>query len=372
MRAPVSSLLAALSVLAVALPAAPALAAPPIAKWPGSAEIGTADASNVFGSNLSGLAFQGPNVLWAVRNGPGTLYRLVPDGSRWRPDPSGGWSLRYRDGRGDPDAEGVVATPDGVFAATERDGDNSGVSSAKVLRFNPAAASRTLNATAEWDLTADLPKVSANSGPEAITWVPDTALTASGFRDERTKAPYNPAAYPGHGSGLYFVGLEDNGTIYAYALDQAGGKYTRVATIPSGLPKIMGLEFETATGRLWAVCDNTCQGRASTLTVTGGRFTATAVHERPARMSNLNNEGFAIAPPESCAAGRKPVLWADDGNTGGHALRGGTLPCAALPGVGGADGEDPDHPVAGVRVPAVPAAVVVDGQDLPRLRPEPR
>ncbi len=32
-------------------------------------------------------------------------------------------------------------------------------------------------------------------------------------------------------------------------------------------------------------------------------------------------------PPPACAAGRRAVVWADDGNDGGHALRTGTLPC---------------------------------------------
>ena len=59
----------------------------------------------------------------------------------------------------------------------------------------------------------------ANLGLEAITWVPDTYLVASGFIDESTGAAYDPSRYPGHGTGLFFVGVEANGIIYAYALD---------------------------------------------------------------------------------------------------------------------------------------------------------
>ena len=44
-------------------------------------------------------------------------------------------------------------------------------------------------------------------------------------------------------------------------------------------------------------------------------------------MANLNNEGFTITPDSECVGGSKPVFWADDGNTGGHALRAGTIPC---------------------------------------------
>ncbi|WP_332845790.1 hypothetical protein [Amycolatopsis mongoliensis] len=267
-------------------------------------------------------------MLWAVKNGPGTLYRLVRQGSTWAPD--SGWAsgkqLHYRNGGGDPDAEGVVATPDGVFAATERDNDEDG-SLLKVLRFDTGSSAKSLNAVAEWDLTGDLPGVDDNGGFEGITWVPDTFLTAGGFRDERTKARYDPAAYAGHGTGLYFVGLEDEGKIYAYALDQAGGGFTRVATIASGFPKVMELEFEPETGSLWSVCDDTCDGRSATLKLVDGKFTVTATYARPSKMPNYNNEGFAIAPRSTCAAGRKAVVWADDANDGGHALRTGTLPC---------------------------------------------
>ncbi|MER7273211.1 hypothetical protein ABT369_02020 [Dactylosporangium sp. NPDC000244] len=39
------------------------------------------DAANAFGENLSGLSYESAGVVWAVKNGPGTLYRLVPNGN---------------------------------------------------------------------------------------------------------------------------------------------------------------------------------------------------------------------------------------------------------------------------------------------------
>jgi hypothetical protein len=290
-----------------------------------------ADGTNVFGQNLSGLSFESPAVVWAVKNGPSTLYRLVRDGALWRPDSVGGRALNYRNGSGDPDAEAVVHTPDGLLVATERDGDNSGTSLTKVLRFDPRSTAKSLNATAEWDLTRDLPAVDANSGPEAISWIPDSFLTPHGFRDERTNAGYNPNSYPGHGTGLYFVGLEDNGMVYAYALTQSGGSYTRVAAFTGGFATIMDLEFEPETGLLWATCDNTCQGRSTTLSITAGKFTVAATYDRPAQLPDYNHEGFAIAPQSTCTTGRKQVLWSDDSNTTTHALRAGTLPCTTIP-----------------------------------------
>ena len=96
--------------------------------WPGGSSVTTADASDVFGENLSGLSFESQSVLWAVDNGPGKLYRLVPERHDVAPDTANGWSsgksLHYGTGSGDPDAEGVVSTPDGMFVSTERDNDN--------------------------------------------------------------------------------------------------------------------------------------------------------------------------------------------------------------------------------------------------------
>jgi hypothetical protein len=294
--------------------------------WPGGSSVSIADGSNVFGTNLSGLSFQSPTVLWAVKNGPSTLYKLAPSGSIWQPNSSK--ALHYSNGTGDPDAEGVVSTPDGLLVSTERDNKNKDDSLLKVLRFDPNSSASTLNATGEWDLTRDLPSVDANSGLEGISWIPDTFLTAHAFRDEHTGATYSPAGYPGHGTGLYFVGLEDNGTIYAYALNQSSNSYTRVATITTGFTAVMDLELEPETGHLWAACDDTCQGQTKTLDVNAqGKFAVTATYNRPSGMSNLNNEGFAIAPQSTCTAGHKAVLWSDDNNTSNHALRTGTLPC---------------------------------------------
>jgi hypothetical protein len=302
----------------------------PISTWPGGTSIATADAANVFGENLSGLSFGSASVLWAVDNGPSKLYRLIPSGANWTPDTTSGWSagktLNYPGGSGDPDAEGVVSTPDGLFVSTERDNDHNGTSKPEILRFDTSGTTTSLNAAAEWNLTADLPSVDANSGLEGIAWIPDTYLTAHGFRDEHTGAAYNPASYAGHGSGLFFAGLEANGTIYAYALTQTGTGYTRVATITSGFPAVMELEFDPATGHLWAVCDDTCSGRASTLDIGGsGQFALTATYNRPSGMPNYNNEGFAISP--TCTSGLKTVVWSDDTNDGSHALRAGTLNC---------------------------------------------
>lgn len=307
--------------------------ASPVA-WPGSGSVATADASNVFGQDLSGL-FQEGGVMWGAQNS-GKLWRLVPDGSGgWKPDTTGGWTsgktLRYPGGSGTPDSEGVTLTgagsAGGAFVASERNGDVSGMSRLSVLRYDVGGAGTTLTAAKEWNLTSDLPSVDSNLGFEGITWVPDTYLTGAGFKDESTGAAYDPSRYGSHTGGVIFVGVEGTGMVYGYVL-QDSGTYTRVASISSGMAGVMELQWEPQASRLWVVCDNTCNGQHRTMQVdTSGAFAATAVYDRPSGMPNINNEGFSVAGADECVAGSKPVYWADDDNDSGHALRKGSITC---------------------------------------------
>ena len=162
-----------------------------------------------------------------------------------------------------------------------------------------------------------------------MEWVPDTYLVGSGFVDEATSQPYDPADYPSHGTGLFFVGLEANGIVYAYALDQTSSSFTRVATFASGFPTFGALHLDPDENQLWVVCDNNCDGRSRVFEVelAGAAFAVVADYARPTGLANLNNEGFTITPDSECVGGSKPVYWADDGNTGSHVLRAGTIPC---------------------------------------------
>ncbi|MEV6243607.1 hypothetical protein [Lentzea sp. NPDC051838] len=299
------------TVLTLGLTVTPAQAA---TTWPGDSATKTADGTSVFGKNLSGLSFESANVVWAVKNSPSTLYRLVPSGSTWKVDQKR--SLNFADGQGDPDAEGVVSTPDGLFVAVERDNDDGDVSRPMILKYGSGS-----NAVAEWDL-GGMPDVDPNDGPEGISWVPDSYLTANGFKDSSGKT-YNPADYPGHGSGLFLVGLEATGEVYVYALQ--GGEAKLLRKFASGQAQVMDLEFDGS--KLWTICDNNCSGRTTTLAISSGNFKVTATYNRPSGLSNVNLEGFAISP--TCSAGKKVVLWSDDDNTSSHALRSGSLNCTA-------------------------------------------
>ncbi|MGW6007899.1 lamin tail domain-containing protein [Streptomyces sp. NPDC055210] len=302
--------------------------------WPGGSSVATADASNVFGQDLSGL-YQEGDVLWGAQNS-GKLWRLVRDGSTgWKPDTSGGWSsgksLRFTGGSGSADSEGVTLTGSGsaggAFVASERNGDASGTSRLSVLKYDVTTSGSSLTASKEWNLTSDLPSTGSNLGLEGITWVPDTYLVGAAFKDASTGAAYDPARYSAHSAGVFFVGVEGTGMIYGYVLTDSGS-YTRVASFAGGMAGVMELQWEPQATRLWAVCDDTCDGQHRTLKVDAtGVFTATAVFNRPTGMPNYNNEGFSVAGSGECVAGAKPVYWSDDTNDGGHALRKGTITC---------------------------------------------
>jgi len=290
--------------------------------WPGAQSIETIDPANTFHGNLSGLTFASDGTLWGIRNGPGSLFHR---------DTSNNWAapidLRYPNGQGNPDTEGITIVSGQIFVCAERDNKNNNASRNSVLRYNPDSPIATM----EWDLTPDLPTSKPNFGLEAITWLPDSFLTAHKFWDESKSHPYNPADYPDHGQGLFLVGLESNGTLYAYALNQTNNTYTRIAIITIGLPSIMDLFFDRELQDLYAVCDDTCEGQSALLRINpSGRFTVTHRFARPEQMPNLNNEGFAIAPLDTCRDNRRTALFADDGESGGHAIRATSLPCTRL------------------------------------------
>jgi hypothetical protein len=318
------------------------------APWPGTNSVRTSDAIGTFTSNLSGLTYQPAGesapILWAVTNGPSRLYRLEYDGALWLPAAVDGWDLGktlvYPAGAGGPDSEGVTKAEwnaPGIYVATERDNNANSVSRLSILRFDTSASGSTLVATHEWNLTADLPVVGPNLGLEAITWIPDSYLVGAGFRDQARAASYDPSLYPDHGNGVFFVGVEASGMIYAYVLDHATGAFQRVADIASGQAGAMDLEFDRDRSTLWSYCDDTCGNRSSLLSVNSdvlsasfGSFVLRALIDRPSSLANINNEGIAIAPESECVAGFKSFFWSDDSDTDGHSLRSDAIPCAPL------------------------------------------
>ncbi len=327
--------------------------APVAAAWPGGQTVVAVDPLNTYASNLSGLDYEpsgsaAPGVMWAVRNGgPNAMYRLIRNSSgQWVSDTANGWgagkNVLFPGGTGNPDAEGVTmggfSSAGAMFVSTERNNDTSATSRNAILRFDVTGSATTLTANGDWNITADIPANGANLGLEAITWVPDSYLVASGFRNS-AGALYVPSAFPNHGSGLFLVGVEGGGAIYAYALNLTDGStFTKVAAFNStlvdtrGYNSVMDLQFDNETNELWATCDDGCSGRSAVFRINSatGTFTRVALFQRPTGLPNTNNEGFTFSPFAECSGGTRSAFWADDNNIAGNALRQGGLPCAAV------------------------------------------
>ena len=307
--------------------------APNVAQWPGSPDTTVIDTSAMFLVDSSGLDFAmegDQGILWAIDNGTGTLWKLnaSADGTVTFAD---GWATGKRvrfikdaanPSAAGPDSEGVTMAGDGfIYVAAERDNSNKGVNHNVILKVDPNEAGPDLVAKQEWNITSSLPQVSANTGIEAVQWVADANLTGK-LWDATKKAPYNPADYPLHGDGLFFVAVEDNGGVYAYALNRRHDDPGRHIQPPLG--GVMALDWDEEFNVLWAMCDDGCAGTGVQIVLNGTDTPDIAAFQRPANLPNTNNEGFATST--LCVAGNRPVWWFTDGVATGS-LRSGTLPC---------------------------------------------
>lgn len=296
-------------------------------------------ATGLVDGNVSGLTYQpadgdSPSVLWATANIPGNLYRLLRANDGYASDSANAWSngklLRFPNGQGAADAEGVTlgATPAaGLYVASEHDNSAASTSRLSILRYDVTGATATLTAQQEWNVTSALPAVGANLGIEALTFIPDADLTAKGFVDESTQAAYEPASYPAHAGGVFFVGVEGSGMIHGLVLND-DGSFQLVASITSPFAGVMSLEYDRDVGYLWFGCDATCENQTGILDIaSNGSFTVLRRFERPGQLPNSDNEGIAIAPESECDGGFKNFFWTDDANVDGFAIRRGKIPC---------------------------------------------
>ena len=290
----------------------------------------TADQRFALGGNISGLAFADPTRLFAVRDGPGELLQLDRSADGWTM--SAGWgkgrALRYADGSGSPDAEAVAVVPgEGAVAyvGAERDNDKTNASRNSIMRYDTSGTG-PLRATQQWELDTVLPTSRANAGIEGLTWIPDEVLVSTRLRDE-TGEIYAPADHPSHGAGLFVVALEQTGSLHFVAL-RDDGEIALVASMASGLDALMEVTWHAERRELWALCDNTCGGRAAVFAPGPDGFALVAIVAPPDGMSSLNNEGFAMTA--RCVEGAMLAVWSDDGASDNHVLREAGIPCAAI------------------------------------------
>ncbi|MET3859732.1 hypothetical protein ABIE38_000629 [Dietzia sp. 2505] len=258
--------------------------------------------------DMSGVDIAADGTAYVVNNGTGTLYVLAYDLASGTYSVARTFVLKYPDGSGRPDSEGVTVGPDGaIYVATERNNDASSTSRPSVLRFvlPTDRDSGTLSATDEYSLAALTGPVGANAGLEAIEYLPEVF------------------------GGAFAVGVEGTGKVHFVQLG-AGGAVTEMQEYTSPFTGVMALDYDEVDGILRVLCDEVCEGRSLEMTFNGTGFvTDGTLHARPAGMPNLANEGFAShRETVECTLGgatgtseRVRFLWADDGATEGAGLR---------------------------------------------------
>ena len=300
----------------------------PIA-WPGADTV-TVSKLN-FLEDSSGLDFYSGQ-LYAVDNGTGKFWVL---------DVAADGTLTFAEGfeygksvnfvvpsvKG-ADTEGITVDGDGfVYLASERDNSDKGVNYNVILKVDPNAEGTSMNAMQQWNLTAFLPQVAANTGIEAVEWI-SSADMAGVLVDQNTGAAFDPANYPdASADGLFFVAVEDNGHVYAYVLN-ADSTVVQIADIDSKLGGAMALDYDAYEKKLWVSADDG-YGNMATIITFNGTAEPDVVHVTPAAGVDVmaNNEGFAIADAEYTVDGQRPVYRFTDGvNTG--ALTIGSVNCS--------------------------------------------
>lgn len=291
---------------------------------PLEAKSAVAKLGDVFaGEDMSGVDFDARGDAYVVNNGNSTLYHLHYDAAADEYSILDSHRLRYSDGSGSPDSEGVTVGPNGkIYVATERNNDVKNTSRPSVLEYAlPASTGRAADATAakdgkaaaaadtaagaelaaqaEWNLSAITGELGANAGLEAIEWIPEKSEFA--------------------------VGVEQTGQVLFVKL-HAGGSAELAQRYQSPLAGVMALDY--TNGSLLAMCDEVCDGRGVELKADkGGEFAQFGDEvARPAGTENFANEGFArFDQTLTCADGSEAhedrFLWTDDNGTDGVGLR---------------------------------------------------
>ncbi|MBU9746876.1 lamin tail domain-containing protein [Lachnospiraceae bacterium ASD3451] len=307
---------------------------PEVIAWPGREEVAVFDAEPTFLEDSSGLDFYNGQ-LYAVDNGTGTFWILDMAGDGTLTFAKGfenGKRVRFKKDADNasaagPDAEGISVDEEGyVYIASERDNSAKGVNYNVILKVNPKEEGPDLVALQEWDLTASLTQVAANTGIESVEWVSNKEVTDKLY-DQNTNAGFDAENYPDAvADGVFFVALEDNGHVYAYVLNEDGSS-VQIADIDSKLGGAMALDYDTYEKVLWVAADNGFGNRAAIVTFTGEADPA-VIHVIPAGGVDItgNNEGFAIAEARYTRDGQRPVYRFQDGVKSG-ALTIGSIAC---------------------------------------------
>ena len=275
-----------------------------VGNWPGSEDVTIIDKNKVFDlKDLSGLDTK-DGWLYGVNNKEGRfiIFKVEDDKVVFADGfDEKGKAVNFIYDKENPsklglDSEGITVDNRGrVYLAAERDNNNKNVNYNTIIQVeDPYKNEKVLVADRQWDITGLLPDVGANLGIETVEWVDFKNLNGLLY-DQKNNQPLDYNTYKDlYAGGIFFVGLEANGHIYALGLKE-DGKAELIADIPSGLGGVMGLNYDVENNVLWALSDDG-YNNIHTVIQFNGTDQPTIKHiKAPAQMDKkLNNEGIVI------------------------------------------------------------------------------
>lgn len=301
--------------------------------WPGLEDIEILDQTSVFDlQDLSGLDNH-EGWLYGVNNKEGRffVFRVVDGKVEFAPGfDAKGKAVNFKTDADDPtklgpDSEGITVDDEGrVYLAVERDNNNKNVNYNVILQVaDPFKDEKVMVADKQWNITSLLPDVGANLGIETIEWVSFNNLNGLLYDQSKNKPLDRNDYKDAYANGVFFVGLEANGHIYALILSEDETAKV-IADIPTGLGGVMGMDYDTTNNVLWAQADDGYNNILALIQF-NGTDNPTKIHlDAPKQMDKkLNNEGFVIDPTVD-ENGNRNAYWFKDG-TNDNAFRRGKL-----------------------------------------------
>lgn len=290
--------------------------------WPGIDEVKVLDETSIFDlKDLSGLDSH-DGWIYGVNNKQGrfVIFKVVNDQVIFAPgfDNKGKAVKFIKDANNPkaigPDSEGITVDSKGrVYLAVERDNGEKNINKNMILQVaDPFKDKKEMVADKEWNITNLLPDVGANLGIETIEWVSFDNLNGLLYDQKNNKA-LDKNDYPNaYANGIFFVGLEANGHVYALVLEE-DGKAEVISEIETGLGGVMSMDFDLANNVLWANADNDYNNIHNIIQFNGSKIPKIVHVTAPKDMNiDLNNEGFMI-DPEVSKDGLRATYWFMDG-----------------------------------------------------------
>ncbi|WP_394264220.1 lamin tail domain-containing protein [Anaerococcus octavius] len=290
--------------------------------WPGIDEVKVLDETSIFDlKDLSGLDSH-DGWTYGVNNKEGrfVIFKVVNDQVIFAPgfDNKGKAVKFIKDANNPkaigPDSEGITVDSKGrVYLAIERDNGEKNINKNMILQVaDPFKDKKEMLADKEWNITNLLPDVGANLGIETIEWVSFDNINGLLYDQKNNKA-LDKNDYPNaYANGIFFVGLEANGHVYALVLEE-DGKAEVISEIETGLGGVMSMDFDLENNVLWANADNDYNNIHNIIQFNGSKIPKIVHVKAPKDMNiDLNNEGFMI-DPEVSEDGLRPTYWFMDG-----------------------------------------------------------